>query len=238
MRSEKLARYREVEFQALRLAVDEGEARFGDVYYIAKRNGPISKKTISKILKNMVFEGLLQRIISKTTRRRAYKATELGTKRYLLDQSFSWMVDYLSRFSQVVGFEIENASTKSLISALEGFGEGITLAFILALVEINKFENEDYKKRAINVMAEAFGEACDKFLSEIGLYFVKKEDLEDRCKEWVKNKFYPGFKELKREMSKIKHGLSSVPEVLVMENMLREFVQKKVQESKLQRARA
>jgi DNA-binding HxlR family transcriptional regulator len=216
-------RYEDIKFYALRLAVEEGEVRFSEVYNFAKKGGPISRKTISKILKEFVEKGQLEKIVSKVTRRMAYKATELGVKNYAIEQAFSWMESFLDRLSQETGFKMEKASFDTLANMLESFGSGLAIAFIAGLLMIRRY-GEGAHEKLIATTSDCISEAYGKFLREVGLHLVKKEDFDQKIKEIVK-RYYTKFEESKLELIKTKPEALRIPEISAVENELKSFLQ-------------
>jgi hypothetical protein len=204
------------------MAVEEGEVRFSQAYNFAKERGPISKKTVAKILKGMVKEHELEMTISKITGRRAYKASETGAKHYAIEQVFSLLQNFLVRYSQTTGFKIENLSFDDLITVLEMFGKGLAFSLIASITALRSYAEVCHEKQ-ISIIADLMGEAYSKFLCQIGLNLIKREDFDQKSKELIE-KYNAEYEKLKGELLKIKPEVLSVPEVSACENILKNLI--------------
>lgn len=210
-----MIRHKELMFQVLRVAVENGELRFKEALKLAEQYGEVkSRKAVSHFLKNMVEEGYLEKKVSEKTKKPIYGTTLVGAKYYWLIQAFNWIRSFMERYKELRSI---SDSAEDLIKNLEGSSLGLLSSFVLFLPTIKEIKNKKHRANIVNFYIEYLTEAQNKIWKEMADQLIQKEDLGESCKKWVAKYFYPKLKEFKGNISKL-------PEVSLVYRILDEFL--------------
>jgi len=210
-------RYEDIKFQTLCLAIARSEVRFKEVLEIAKKLGPVSRKTVSKYLALMGEEGLIKGGRSKKTHRNAYKPTAKGMGWYFNKE----LLISRDKFLAEARLKAENISTEDLIDFLEGLSFGFLMNFFDILIKVRenvservkqiadsvviggKLKQEDTKfiiekvvsveaKKDFSVIAESYAKHFVDSVTEIGKELIPRSDVVEKA--------YPHLRMRRRKM--------------------------------------
>lgn len=210
-----MIRHKELMFQVLKVAVENGELRFKEALKLAEQYGEVkSRKAVAHFLEKLVEEGYLEKKTSEKTKRPIYGPTLVGVKYYSLIQGFNWLRSFTSRYKEA---HPTSDSAEDLMKNLEDFSLGSLSSFVLFLPTIRDIRNEEHRANIVGLYIDYLTEAQNKIWKETADQLIQKEDLGKSCRKWVTNYFYPKLKEFKGDVSKL-------PEVSLVYRILDEFL--------------
>lgn len=184
MRGVDHSRFEELRFEILNLAVERGEMRFKDAFKLARASyGPISTKTVSRFLHEMVNERYLEKAISDATKRATYKILQRGVEEYWVKQIIEEMHDGWVRVRSVMGYENEESPTENLIGRYEIVMKELQTFFLCFLPRIREIDEEQDRERALTMIANLNGKLFAELCKDLGRPLLYREDADEKIAE-------------------------------------------------------